>query len=298
MPINLQSGVIHSEHGDCDIRWGLFAKQADCQRYLLFVNGRSEWIEKYHYLPGLLDLPADCGLLTLDHRGQGASGGPRGTVESYQHYVDDLGKVVGQVIGETPYVAMAHSMGGLILSLAVFQGHLRPHSMVLASPFFGLPRGPLPPWFTRQLAKTLYALGLGQRSLGAAGSKVGGFERNRLTQDRARFEAMKNCPYPVPAATIEWVAESVKAIETIHRGDLLRQLSIPTLVMMGSDETVVDRLAVENWVTLAQSLSQAEIRYHEFNGARHELFSEIDAYCLPAASMARHWFADFFDSEK
>ena len=82
MPITFESGTLPSDHGDCKIRWGLFTQQAECKRFVLFVNGRSEWIEKYHYLPELLQLPSDCGFLTLDHRGQGASGGTRGSRRS------------------------------------------------------------------------------------------------------------------------------------------------------------------------------------------------------------------------
>ena len=188
-------------------------------------------------------------------------------------------------------------MGGLILGLASLQGHLQPQSMVLASPFLGLPRiPPSPRWITNRLPKRLAALGLGNRRLGVASSSVWRFEGNRLTQNRERFEAMAACPYPVPSATIRWVAESVKAIETIHHRDLLRQLSIPTLVMIGSRESVVDRLSVKRWALTAQSLAQTDVHYEEFAGARHELFSEIDDYCLPAVARAREWFADFLNN--
>ncbi len=294
MVINFETGTVRSQHGDCDVRWGLFTRQAELQRLVVFVNGRSEWIEKYHYLPELLQLPADCGFLTLDHRGQGASGGQRGTVESYDHYVDDLVTVVRQVAGQLPYVGLAHSMGGLILSLATLRGDLQPQALVLASPFLGLPRvAPTPSWITHRLPKNLAALGFGNRRLGIAGSSLWRFEGNRLTHNRERFDAMAACPYPVPSATIHWIAESVKAIETVHRRDLLRQLSIPTLVMIGSKESVVDRRAVKRWAFQAQAQAQADTEYCEFEGARHELFSEIDEYCLPAVEKTRNWFAEF-----
>lgn len=294
--MNFTSSFVPASNGDFEIRWGLYSQQSTCNRYVLFVNGRSEWIEKYHDLPALLNLPKDCGFLTLDHRGQGASGGIRGDVETYDHYVEDLKTVVDQVIGDAPYVALAHSMGGLILSLAVLQDKLHPQSMVLASPFFGLPRASLPPGFVNRLAKTLHSAGLGKRKLGIANSKPGRFKRNRLTHDRGRFEAMQACPYPVPSATIQWIAESVKAIETIHQPKLLEQLSIPTLVMIGSKETVVDRTALGKWASLAQSLSNTDIKYHQFKGSRHELFSESDEIRLPAIKMTRQWFGKFLDT--
>ena len=296
MPTGFETGTVTSDHGNCEIRWGLFSQQAECRRFVLFVNGRSEWIEKYHYLPELLQVPKDCGFLTLDHRGQGASGGQRGTVESYDRYVDDLTKVVRQIIENRPYVALAHSMGGLILNLAILRGYLQPQAVVLGSPFLGLPRlPPSPRWITNRLPKKLNAIGLGNRRLGVASSSLWRFEGNLLTHNRQRFDAMKACPYPVPSATIRWLAESVKAIDTVHRRDLLQKLSVPTLVMIGGKERVVDRRSVNRWALKADSLATVEVQYHEFAGARHELFSEIDEYCLPAVAMARNWFGDFLN---
>ena len=60
----------------------------------------------------------DVMITTFDHIGHGRSGGTRAYVESFQHYVDDFGKVADFVHAknnpETKTFILAHSLGGLI----------------------------------------------------------------------------------------------------------------------------------------------------------------------------------------
>ena len=72
-----------------DLRYGTYPTNNKFSKYVLFANGRTEWIEKYNYLPESLDLPKDTGFVSWDHRGQGGSGGARAMVDSYDSYSKD-----------------------------------------------------------------------------------------------------------------------------------------------------------------------------------------------------------------
>ncbi len=105
--------TVHTTRSSDDrysIRYALYSKSSQpMRRCIVYMNGRTEWIEKNMELPEWLDLPDDCAFLTWDHRGQGASGGPRASVDSYLDYVLDARRVIEDAIGTTPYAVIAHS---------------------------------------------------------------------------------------------------------------------------------------------------------------------------------------------
>src|SRR3989338_4034759 len=98
------------------IRYGVYAKNPQAvKRYLVFLNGHGEYIEKYHYLPSDLLKNEEWGFLTWDHRGQGDSEGlPRLHVTTYEELASDAGELVSKIVDDKPYMVIAHSMGGLI----------------------------------------------------------------------------------------------------------------------------------------------------------------------------------------
>jgi lysophospholipase len=121
------------------------------ERFVVLLNGRTEWIEKYDYVAKDLALPSGTAFLTWDHRGQGASGGARSYVESYDDYAEDARRIVAEAVGDKPYALIGHSMGGLIALHATLTGRLSPRALVLLSPLLGLPNEPVP----RPLARPL-----------------------------------------------------------------------------------------------------------------------------------------------
>src|SRR5690606_3257273 len=110
-----QIGTTVDSTKSLSIRYALYKKTTNpITRCIVYLNGRTEWIEKYSHLANDLRLPEDCGFLALDHRGQGGSGGARSWVASYDDYVNDTRLVIDLVIPGLPYAIVAHSMGGLI----------------------------------------------------------------------------------------------------------------------------------------------------------------------------------------
>ena len=249
------------------------------ERFLVFINGRTEWIEKYPLIPEWLGLTDECGFLSWDHRGQGASGGARAYIDCYSTFADDARVILEKVCGERPYNIIAHSMGALITLYGALAGKISPESIVLSSPLFLLPDKPLPRWFARPVAHVFSTIGLGRVGTGAGNHDTSSFDGNKLTHDRSTYEKIMKTPYPVPSATYGWVDATFRATDYVFSRKNLARLSCPTMVLTGGDERVVDVAGKYQWCELVSQLKpDLQLKTLTIPGARHELFSESDEY--------------------
>lgn len=277
------------------IRYGIWRSGTESMgRCVVFLNGRTEWIEKYDYLPESLGLAGDTGFLTLDHRGQGASGGPRAHVDSMELYAQDAAAVVTRVLGEKiPYVLMSHSMGGLVSIFGVMTKKLGPQSVVLSSPLLGLPEKPVPKIVARPLSAALSLTPLRVLSSGAGQFCEKSFDDNQLTHSREMFERIQNTPYPLGGVTFGWVYSVFKGFDLVFNQELLKALSVPVLVLEAQADVVVDNLAASAWVERANLCAKARVQLAVIPGARHELLAEDPKYRDDALGHIKQWFASF-----
>ncbi|MEY4630216.1 MAG: hypothetical protein RIQ81_336 [Pseudomonadota bacterium] len=267
------------------------AEAGDMERFVVFLNGRTEWIEKYGTLPVDLGMEDDVGFLTWDHRGQGASGGDRGFIDDYEAYGEDAQKIVQRVVKARPYVAIGHSMGGLICLHSIMKGKLKPAAAVLSSPLLALPGRPVPEALARPLSSVLGTLAFTTRlSTGAGAFTKGPFEGNPLTSDHDRYQFIKATPYPLGGVKFGWVRATFDAIDFVNNSDNLKSYQVPTLVLSGSDERVTDPAGIQAWLANASQSSRAKIQFDVIHGARHELFSETPTYYNRALEMVRQFF--------
>lgn len=259
-------------------------------RFIVFINGRTEWIEKYSHIPADLQLEDDIGFLTWDHRGQGASGGERAFIDDYSDYTADAHRITSKICKSKPYIVIAHSMGGLIALHAAMQGLIKPVAMVLSSPLLALPERPVPKILARPIATILGAIPATTRlSSGAGAFNKGPFEGNPLTSDHDRFQMIKATPYPLGGVKFGWLNATFDAIAYVNDPANLARFETPTLVLTGSDERVVDPEGTRAWVQHAASHSKARIEFDVIHGARHELFSETPAYYQKAIDLVRQF---------
>lgn len=110
---------------------------------VLLVHGLGEHIGRYAALAARLN-EAGWDVAGYDHRGHGASGGPRGAIAQPHSLLDDLGVVIDALRPERPcpLVLLGHSLGGLIAARFVAEGLAAPHAawwrpvdaLVLSSP--------------------------------------------------------------------------------------------------------------------------------------------------------------------
>jgi lysophospholipase len=289
-----QINFIPSVDGEVKLRYATYnAVDSEPDRYFVYLNGRTEWIEKYDYLPDQLGLPANCGYLTMDHRGQGASEGERSYIDSYETFAADTATVIGKVVGSKPFVLVGHSMGGLISIYATLTGRISPQSIVLSGPLFKLPESPMPAAVSRLVSKYLTQMSLGKMSTGAGQHHKKSFGNNKLTHSFELFKRLKNTPYPVPSATFGWVHATGLATDLIFAPEKLKTLSVPVLVMAGTDDTVVGAHGFSDWVQQATTYAKAPVQLVNIPGARHELFSESPEYLQYALDNMSEWFRSF-----
>src|SRR6185436_3889565 len=105
---------------------------------------------RYPHVPHYLNSVVD-GVYCFDHRGHGRSGGIRGHVEKFDHYIKDaalaitrLEKQLKERFQQIEIHLLGHSMGGLIALLTLFSHTLLPvRSVTISAPLLGI-RVPTP----------------------------------------------------------------------------------------------------------------------------------------------------------
>ena len=230
---------------------------------LLLVHGLGEHAGRYEHVGDQL---AAAGVETqsYDHRGQGASGGRRGHIDSWSQYHDDLAErlaVVRAGAGDRPVVLYGHSMGGLVVAGYLLGDDIppdrpRPDLVVLGSP--GL---------DSTLAGWLKTLAPIVARFAPTLAVPIGIDGRTLSRDPAVGELAATDPLNAKVSTTRFGAEALKEQARVR---LLapRGLGLPTLVLHGTDDGLVPCAASE----VFEGAPGVERR--TFRGLRHELHNE------------------------
>jgi len=250
------------------------------------MQGRSECMEKYFEVVADL-LARGFTVASFDWRGQGGSerllANPRrGHIDDFELFERDLAAVFEQVLTPDcpkPWFALAHSMGGCALLLALDRGETRFERVVLSSPMIGL-AGLRAPRGARWLASGLDLLGFGGAYVPGGGDdclSLKPFEGNRLSGDRARYERNAAIIEAVPDlglgdATIGWVTAAFRAMAIMADPDFGSRITTPSLMLYGGADRLCSPEAVAE-IALRIRCS----RSIGFREARHELLMETDA---------------------
>lgn len=268
-----QVEYFHDEKGR-KVRCGAYYHSKTPSENILFLNGRTEFIEKYNYFPTeLLGLLGEkYGFFTLDHPGQGQSYGRASHIESYQEYVDNVSAVCSRLNISEPIV-VAHSMGGLISLKATMLGAIKPKRIILLSPFLGLPTIPFPEGLAISAIKALRLLKLGAMRWPVNEVDLP-FEQNKLTNCLAHYERLRTWPEEPMGPTLSWVGASIEAIDFIHKVDNMRRLNCPVTIIAAQADEVVSVPETLAWFNKARIHAQNACELHLVNGAKHELLCE------------------------
>ena len=111
---------------------------------ILLVHGYGEHSGRYEETASILN-DAGYSVYSYDRRGEGASDGQKGHIQSIHNHVKDLIEVRKKIVVKGKLFLMAHSLGGLI-SLTYLLDH-RPTDLsgvVLSSPFVKIDDGTAP----------------------------------------------------------------------------------------------------------------------------------------------------------
>lgn len=261
----------------------------------LVLTGRAEFIEKYTETAETLTARG-FRVVALDWRNQGLSDRPLPNrqihhLTDFARLVDDLDEVYRQVVApvaaETggPLILLAHSMGGLVATLALTR-HAdddpdRYAAVLLSAPMYAIHTGPLPRWLVRVLASLGLARGWGARYALGQGDydpAEGRFSPdNKITADPRRYAAFHG-PYAerpelrVGGVSFAWVAAALDAEDALRHTLPLERVRTPVLLLSAPEDRVV---RADAYRTMANRLGKAQVV--DYPGAKHELLMECDA---------------------
>ncbi|MGB1299413.1 MAG: alpha/beta fold hydrolase [Psychrobium sp.] len=269
---------------------------------MIMVNGRTESYLKYQSLINEF-YQLGYSVYMLDHRGQGLSqrlldNHHKGHVEDFSYYVEDLAKYIDDVVlpkKHTHHILLGHSMGGTIATRYVQTKVHQIERLILASPMHGILL-PAPQFVVEQIANAaLMADKLLQREssyvLGGKPYDNAAFEENELTQDEARYSNFRqiyddNPQLQLGSPTYHWLQTSLVACKACIAD--APKITIPTLLLQAGAETIVDNEAQNEFVA---NMNPELIEKMAVEGARHELFFELEDYRTPVIAKVRQFLS-------
>ncbi|MBI1405898.1 MAG: alpha/beta fold hydrolase [Caulobacter sp.] len=266
------------------LRAALFQPPGEARGSVVVSPGRTEPIEKYYEVVGELQARGFV-VLVHDWRGQGLShrllpDRLKGHALGFADFVADYHALLAHFESRLPgpWIALGHSMGGCLTTLALAHGEAdRFAGAFLSAPMLGLQTPGRPKAAARALAWVMARLKGDDYILGQPGDPHGGpFEGNVLTHDPVRYARniaqVKACPdLALGAGTWAWLDFAFTASAWLKTAPGVAAISIPVVVLGAAEEALVDNADQRAVVARMPQGSWTEVP-----GARHELFQETD----------------------
>ena len=224
---------------------------------VLIIHGLGEQSGRYEHV-GEHFAGAGIEAFAYDHRGNGGSGGPRGDIDRWSTYHDDLEERLAAVRAASdgrPVVLYAHSMGGLIAAGYLLSDRPRPDLTVLTAP--GLD-STLAAWKQRLapiVARIMPTLSLSN-----------GVPSQTLSRDPDVARRVAADPLNGRTSTARFGAEALREQARVRGG--ARSIGGPTLVLHGLDDGLVPPSAS------AVFEGAPGVERRTYPGLRHELHNE------------------------
>jgi len=226
------------------------------------VHGYAEHSGRYDHVASAFT-EQGAAVHAYDQRGYGRSEGTRAYVESFDHYLDDLGQFLDHVRPrqpDRPLFLFGHSMGGLVALKYVLERQPSLHGLILSAPAIEINPDLAP--FLRRIAQLL---GRFFPTLPTTRSP-----QNAISRDPSVVEAASNDPLNYHGRVLARTgAEMLKAGDEV-RGRL-NELTDPFLVFHGTADT----LASPEWSErLYERAASDDKTLKLYDGLYHETFNE------------------------
>ena len=203
-----------------------------------------------------------------DLRGHGQSSGTRGQVKRFDEYLDDTAVFLAEVRRlqpDAPLFLLGHSLGGLICARFAEERARElaasgVRGLILSSPFLQLAEA-VPP--SRVVAAKAMAKVWPNHDIGNT------VQAAQLSHDQSVVEAYVTDPLVHHVAPARWASEALAAQDAAMAG--AESISLPLLVLYGTDDQVVDVAFIEALFARASSEDKSIERYQGFY---HECFNE------------------------
>lgn len=243
--------------------------------------GRTEFAEKYGRVARAL-VARGFAVLVVDWRGQGlsdrqAANAMLGHVEDFREYQRDVAALLdlaAELGLPAPFHMVAHSMGGCIgLRTLLERGAFA--SAIMSAPMWRLHMKAATREITARVTRLANLAGLGGRLTPGARpvptAVAVGFLDNALTSDPEVYawclgQITAHPELSLGGPSMQWTSA---ALQEMARLAIAPLPSLPTLVFLGGEETVVASATIRR--TVARMAAGALV---ELPGARHEIFME------------------------
>jgi alpha-beta hydrolase superfamily lysophospholipase len=226
------------------------------------VHGLGEHSGRYEYVADKLNR-SGYGVVALDHRGHGRTGGIRGHFPSIEIVEDDIERLIQETSGrypKKPVFLYGHSLGAMLSLYFGFTRKADLTGIIATSPFIA-PGTPVPP-VKLAFAKILY-------TLLPAMTLPNGLDMDRLSHDPQIKKGYLEDPL------VHSQISARLGIDMLKTGTWLSAQTIqypyPLFVMQGSDDTLVNPPATR---TFAENL-KGDVTFRWWPGMYHELHNEI-----------------------
>ena len=224
---------------------------------VLIVHGLGEQSGRYEHV-GEDFAAAGLDAHAYDHRGTGGSDGPRGDIDRWSRYHDDLGERLAAARAGADgrsVVLYAHSMGGLVGAGYLLSDRPRPDLTVLSAPGLDSTLA----WWKRRLVPIV-------GRLVPTLSMANDIRPEMLARDPEVGRRSAADPLNVRTSTTRFGAEGIAEQARVRAG--ARSIGGPTLVLHGLDDRLVPPAATE----VFEGAPGVERR--TYPGLRHELHNE------------------------
>jgi acylglycerol lipase len=259
------------------------------------VHGGAEHVGRYDHVARAL-AEEDALVFGADHRGQGQSGGPRGHVEDFSVFTNDLHHVLTTVAeslpseqqpDRMPWFLFGHSMGGLVTLLYLSDRAiaLPLRGAVISAPFFELTMKVNPVKIaaarlaSRVLPRLSFATGLPSDGISRDPEEVAKYAKDSLRVD---------------TVTSRFVAASDLARERVQ--SILPTLTVPMLWYAGTADRIVSYDAISRAFQRLPRRQRYDQRFETFDGYYHELHNEPRGLREPVLDLVRKWLRKRVDA--
>ena len=242
---------------------------------VVIAHGYAEHSGRYGHVAAAL-VEDGFAVHALDHRGHGRSEGPLVNVENFQHYIDDLDALVLDVKARHRGATflLGHSMGGLIAADYATQHQDRLSGLVLSGP--AVMRRKVSPMLNltaRVLARIAPGAGVLKLPLDAI---------SRDPEVVSRYQA-DPLVHDVPMRA----RQAVQSVDAQGRLEpRMASISIPLLVIQGSDDRIVDPASA---AFIHDRVGSTDRTIKIYEGLYHEILNEPERATVLAD--LRAWLA-------
>jgi lysophospholipase len=269
------------------LRTGVFEATPAKRGVCVLLHGQTEFIEKYGEVIGELNARGYT-VATFDWRGQGGSqralADPlKSYVKDFAQFDDDLASFLDQVvkpIGDTPPIALAHSMGGHILLRTLHDKPSAFRAAALSAPMIAVNARGYPAWLARFVTAVYNGLGQGQSfawGMAARDPYMIDFNNQIVTSDQTRFQHTQDFLKTLPdlrlaGATWGWLEAAYTSMARINAPGFAEAIPMPVLVAGPGKDRICLTPATRAFAT---RLPKGE--YLDLPDSEHEILMENDS---------------------